>query len=395
MCHKKPGPRCSAHAFSKLQKARRTFAEDPSFSNFQAMKEEEKEYDITPAGQAELGRMMDKELDPLLRTELQYRLKHAIAERKARLAKVKASATSGDAAHEATDEEKGLLRPEHQSSEDGIVSTFFPGSRFQYGGKMYETVMAGKPRPTRGGGEPKTDIYVLAKDQDGKPLEFKISYKQSNADFIENKISPARFRSIFGDDQDDKIIAAASSVLSERSPIVQGSRRHPITFADGSRGHDDIYTLGYRLDVMKNPCGGYVKFSPTHEQLMEIYAGSNLPDEKKHAVILGYNNNAPIPNSGVANYMLVGDNYQSAQGIVDQLEPISTYVEKNPDVYLAFKAVNYRKHADKYDDNRPLAVYVDYSQNKDGNIEGTLNLSQLFAKRTTDVMAGLREHLPS
>lgn len=47
-------------------------------------------------------------------------------------------------------------------------------------------------------GEPKTDIYVLAKDEKDITREFKISYKKPNADFLENKTSAERAELLFG-----------------------------------------------------------------------------------------------------------------------------------------------------------------------------------------------------
>ena len=39
---------------------------------------------------------------------------------------------------------------------------------------------------------------------------------------------------------------------------------------------------------------------------------------------------------------------------------VEDYVEENPYVYFACKALNYRTFHAKYDGNRPLAVYVDW-----------------------------------
>ena len=59
------------------------------------------------------------------------------------------------------------------------------GTEFEFEDRKYVVELSGKPTCHKG--EPKTDIYVLAKSSlDEK--EIKISQKKENADFIENKI---------------------------------------------------------------------------------------------------------------------------------------------------------------------------------------------------------------
>lgn len=51
--------------------------------------------------------------------------------------------------------------------------------------KKYKVIFSGKSACNRG--EPKTDIYILAKSEHDK-TKIKISYKKENADLIENKM---------------------------------------------------------------------------------------------------------------------------------------------------------------------------------------------------------------
>ena len=75
-------------------------------------------------------------------------------------------------------------------NEHRILSYFNAGTRFIMRNQEYEVILSGKP--TCYSGEPKTDIYILARSMDGHQEEVKISFKQSNADFLENKTNAER-----------------------------------------------------------------------------------------------------------------------------------------------------------------------------------------------------------
>lgn len=52
--------------------------------------------------------------------------------------------------------------------------------------------------------------------------------------------------------------------------------------------------------------------------------------------------------------------YTTAQDVINNIIPITTYVESHPDIYLACKALNYRTFEQKFDGDRPLCVFVDW-----------------------------------
>lgn len=85
-------------------------------------------------------------------------------------------------------------------------------------------------------------------------------------------------------------------------------------------------------------------------------AGTNLSGDKRNAMVRG----RIIPNSGVADYILISDSVNSAQDVIEQMIPIKEYVKQYPHIYFACKALNYRTFAQKYDGNRPLAVQVEW-----------------------------------
>ena len=82
-------------------------------------------------------------------------------------------------------------------SERRLLTLFSSGSSFSFEGDQYEVRFSGKPTAPRG--EPKTDIFVRCiKCGNCTPVDFKISYKQEDADFLENKITPERAANIWG-----------------------------------------------------------------------------------------------------------------------------------------------------------------------------------------------------
>ena len=67
-------------------------------------------------------------------------------------------------------------------AERRILSFMSEGTEIDFENKKYIIEISGKPTCHKG--EPKTDIYVLAKSSSDEK-EIKISYKKENADFIE------------------------------------------------------------------------------------------------------------------------------------------------------------------------------------------------------------------
>lgn len=95
MCYPKPGPRCSSHATKALQKATAKYTKEGTYDSYAAMRDAQKDYEMTPAGQDSLRRKFDKETDFSKKYELQERLERAITLRKEALAAIK-SEDKGD-----------------------------------------------------------------------------------------------------------------------------------------------------------------------------------------------------------------------------------------------------------------------------------------------------------
>ncbi|MFP3919909.1 hypothetical protein U5N28_19065 [Lysinibacillus telephonicus] len=237
-------------------------------------------------------------------------------------------------------------------SERHIVSLFTPGSRFRFNGKEYEVELAGKPTTRQG--EPKTDIYVRCFEViDRDIIEFKISFKQENADFLENKMTAQRAEQIFG-------LRWQEIISGFTKQIEQQFFNRPYIFKNKfKRTSEGCITLGWKFELLNKPGGelsNIVRFSPS--QVVEVYAGRKLDDSKRNAMV----NGIIIPESGVANCVINCDVHRinSTQEAVDSIIPIEEFARLNPDIYFACKALNYRTFADKYDGNRPLSVYIDW-----------------------------------
>lgn len=239
-------------------------------------------------------------------------------------------------------------------AERRILSFMVEGTEFNFEDKKFVVEISGKPTCHKG--EPKTDIYVLAKSASDKK-EIKISYKKENADFIENKMSAERAEQLFGKNWAKIIEDSTTSIMDkfeERILIYKNKFK---------RTEKGAITLGWKFELLNKSSGDLSgKMKLTEEQVIDVYAGSNLAEDKRNAMV----NGKVIKDSGVANYILMDEDINSAQDIIDKMIPIKDYVKMHPDIYFACKALNYRTFAEKWDGNRPLSVQVNWSaeQNK-------------------------------
>lgn len=230
-----------------------------------------------------------------------------------------------------------------------IIKNYFSlGQKVSFLGQPFVIEKVGKPTCNKG--EPKTDIYLLLRNEI-QTKEIKISYKKDNADFLENKIKAERAEQIFGLDW-QKIIEQSTQQI--KSNFLARSLIFKETFSKTEKG---AITLGWKFELMNKMSGELSgKILLDKSQLIDVYAGTHLPQDKKNATV----NNEIIADSGIANYILVGQSYQTAQEVLDNILTISDYVEKHPDIYFACKALNYRTFKHKFDGNRPLAVQINW-----------------------------------
>lgn len=231
-------------------------------------------------------------------------------------------------------------------AERRILAFMAKGTEFVFNGKKYSVIISGKPTCHKG--EPKTDIYILAKSETDE-VEIKISYKKENADFIENKMSAERAEQLLGSEWSNIIehsTTAISDRFEERMLIYKNKFR---------RTEKGAITLGWKFELLNKSSGDLSgRMLLTEEQVIDVYAGSNLSEDKRNAMV----NGQVIENSGVANYILMDESVNSAQDVINKMVAITDYVKEHPNIYFACKALNYRTYAEKWDGDRPLSVQV-------------------------------------
>lgn len=258
--------------------------------------------------------------------------------------------------------------PQFTQTEQAILNLFKVGTRFQLEGKTWEVIKSAKPRPSSG--ECKTDIYVLAKSGNDE-REIKISVKQENADFLENKMTLERATHIFGNHVDEIL---RNSISAIKTSFEQQCLVHFI-----GRGHTQAQSvkLGWRFELLNKPGGelsGELKL--TQEQIADIYFGIHLSMDKKNAKV----NEVEIQNSGVANYILFVDQDQdiSLEECLANMITMDEYLGNPHKIYFACKALNYRANANqgqgKWEGDRSLSVYVEWSI-IDGKLQGELKFN--------------------
>lgn len=236
-------------------------------------------------------------------------------------------------------------------AERHILSLFSIGTTFTYNGIGYTVTNSGKPTCSKG--EPKTDIYVAAEDIHHNLAEFKISFKQQNADFLENKTNAERAEQLLGSNWEN-IISNATSALQDK--FLSRMLIYKEKLGKTDKG---AITLGWKFELLNVESGQLSgNMQLTRDQVIDVYAGTNLKGDKRDAIV----NGEQIPFSGIANYILFENiPVNTTQEAINSLIAIEDYVDSHPDVYFACKALNYRTFRKKYDGNRPLAVYVDWS----------------------------------
>ncbi|WP_245858797.1 hypothetical protein [Chryseomicrobium excrementi] len=236
------------------------------------------------------------------------------------------------------------------NSERYILSLFSTGEHFFYNNQVYKVVLSGKPRTRKG--EPKTDIFVRSENlNDSSLIDFKISFKQRNADFLENKMTSDRAIQIFGPNWQQVITNFTRSIKDKfyEKPLI-----YKVGHGRTSKGS---ITLGWRFELINKIGGGLSGIANlTQNEVYEVYAGEKLDKTKRHAFV----NDVPITNSGIANCIINSDidSITNIQDAVDALVDLYDFATYNPNVYFVCKALNYRSFEKKIEGNRALSVYI-------------------------------------
>ncbi|MGL5596248.1 MAG: hypothetical protein ACRDDH_20130 [Cetobacterium sp.] len=269
-------------------------------------------------------------------------------------------------------------------TEDYILKLFRNQQILKLKSGAYKILNVGKPQPSDGKGEGKTDVYVELESPNKTKEELKISIKQNNADFLENKISLIRAKQILGED--------ATDIIKESIEKIEDKFKSPLVFISKfKRTEAGVITIGWKFELTNKINGAKSsKLLLTNEQKLDIYSGSNLSIEKRNCKV----NGSIIENSGVANFLLEVDTEhmpKSAEEVYDSLELIEKYV-KEKDIYFACKAINYRTSKSKWDGDRPLAVYIDWSL-KNGRLCCKVISDEPLEKKANEIGNNIKEIL--
>lgn len=266
-------------------------------------------------------------------------------------------------------------------TENHILNLFSKHNKFTHEGNEYIILDIGKPRPKSSGGECKTDLYILCKVNNEKK-EFKISIKQENADFLENKISYERAVELFGSNTDEVLIDSIEQIKNSflKEPLINISKY--------GRTNPNCIKIGWRYELVNKKSGNRsAEIILSDKQKIDVFSGQNLNINKRNSVV----NNQTIENSGVANYILiVGEEpVNNLDHYIQNLQDIDDYAV-GQNIYYACKAVNYRANKDKWDGDRPLAVYCEWFINKDGKLDGKLVFDKPLKKKANEVGNNIR-----
>ena len=264
--------------------------------------------------------------------------------------------------------------PQFIDTEKKICELFTQGTVFDYNGVRY-TVSSSAAKPTTKKGECKTDVYIPTTFDGGEKV-FKVSVKQTNADFLENKVTYQRAKEILGSDVDQILIKAIGGLKDKFN------HTKLVYFDAGDHTKAKSIKLGWKFELLNVLSGNLSgKIDLTKEQKIDVYSGSNLPKEKKDASV----GNSIVKESGVANYiMVVNPNVQwTVDYCIQQMQKIEDYVN-GKEIYFACKALNYRATVNKWDGPRSLAVYVDWNI-IDGKLHGKLIFDQPLQKKGAEM----------
>ncbi|PHS63983.1 MAG: hypothetical protein COB12_08990 [Flavobacterium sp.] len=267
-------------------------------------------------------------------------------------------------------------------TESEITKLFKVGKTFTYNDLKYTILNSGKPNPSKG--ECKTDTYVSTIDQNEIKTEFKISIKQTNADFLENKMNIERAIQIFGKN--------ASEIIKKSTENIEQSFKDDflVLFKKHKRTESKTIKIGWKFELLNKKSGEKsAEIKLTKNQIVDIYAGTNLDENKKNSMI----NDVKINNSGIANFILFVEDYnnQTLQEIVDLIIPIKDYC-KDKKIYFACKAINYRLEKDKWDGNRPLSVFIEWSEIGD-NITSKIVFNKPLETKANEIGNNIRDIL--
>lgn len=239
-------------------------------------------------------------------------------------------------------------------------------------GRLFNVVRAYKPQVARG--ECRTDIYVaLTNDINSESAHIKISVKQSNAEFLVNKMTPDNAQEILGEHWEQILIDSIA-------PIKTAFLGKTILF----HNQDINLTMGWKLEIANKPRTLSSPLALSNQEIKDfIYRGTQQAPLKKHA----YVNGCTIENSGIADYLLEGvvEDFQTADDAIQGLIYLTDPDYTPPTPHLIFTANNYRLLRNSTDGNRHIAVGIKWQYAGHNKLRAEFLFHSPFAYRSNDL----------
>jgi len=140
---------------------------------------------------------------------------------------------------------RGMFVPTFGLEEKRIRSLLSVGQTFLFNTEVFRILYVGKPTCSKG--EPKTDIYVFAKNQAEETIELKISFKKENADFLENKTNFERAEQLFGNQWSEIIMNSTTEIRDNffARPLIYKQKYR--------RTEAGAITLGWKFELLNKP----------------------------------------------------------------------------------------------------------------------------------------------
>lgn len=225
---------------------------------------------------------------------------------------------------------------------------------FTFEGEAFVPELVTKPTIEGGGGETKTDVYIKArKISDNSISEIKISYKQKNFSFLENKIKKERAEAIYGKNW-LRVVSQQIEQIKERF-----AQQPLVYFEKSGNTRKGSIKLGWRYEMEsfgKRTLGVPIKQNIAKQVLQNKNAIKKYAD--------GIVNDNIIPGSGMPDYFLTENISQikNTDDIFQNLISAKDMINKSK-ITAAFLAQNYDPFMDKQHggNRRHLAVYVDWT----------------------------------
>jgi len=237
------------------------------------------------------------------------------------------------------------------SESEKHIRKIITGSKFIFEGKKYVTELVSKPIVKGGGGETKTDVYVVARNTETrKTREIKITFKKPNFSFVENKIKAERAAKLYGKNW--------SSVIQEQIKEIKNEfqMRDLFYFEKTGRIEKGSITLGWRYEMEDQ---GVRKLGVKIKQniVEQVWTNKNASSKYRDGVV----DKKTVSMSGVPNYYLnkKPSELLTVDNIFSNLKPMSEIFKAHNNITAAFLAQNFRSHKNKQEGNRRhLAVWV-------------------------------------